>query len=475
MDNRLLVKNIDVLVTMDQKRSVYESAWLLAENGRIHSIGSGSDQLPQASDVIDGSGRIVMPGLVNTHHHLFQTLLRAVPSFQNAELFPWLRDLYLLMGSLTDEMVYTSSMLGLSELLMSGCTTAQDHFYLAVNNTSFDTEIRAARELGIRFHLSRGSFSVGQSDGGLPPDEIVEDEDDVLADCERLFETYHEGEPGGMIRIDLAPCSPFSVSPRLMEESAVLARRLGALLHTHLAETSDEEAYCLETYGHRPVEYVADLGWTGPDTWYAHAVHLDNEELALMGETGTGAAHCPSSNARLGSGIARLSDMLTAGVRVGLGVDGSASNDSSHLLAEARMAMLFQRAVHGADAFTATQALELATLGGASVLRREDIGALEPGKAADLVGFDLGQIDFAGALHDPVAALVFCTPPRADFSVIDGRQVVRDGQPVDLDVKDLITRHNRLSSEIVSRTEARHGQSFSDRIWHRLATEVNDA
>jgi cytosine/adenosine deaminase-related metal-dependent hydrolase len=436
----------------------------------IEGIGSSGDPAPKADQVLDASGRIVTPGLVNTHHHLFQTLLRAVPSFQNAELFPWLHDLYLLMGSLTDEMVYTSSLLGLSELLMSGCTTAQDHFYLAVNDTSFDTEIRVARELGIRFHLSRGSFSVGQADGGLPPDEIVEDEDDILADCERLFDAYHEAEPGGMVRIDLAPCSPFSVSPRLMEESAAMARRKGALLHTHLAETKDEESFCLETYGRRPVQYVADLGWTGPDTWYAHAVHLDDEEIALMGATGTGVAHCPSSNARLGSGIARLGDMLGAGVPVGLGVDGSASNDSSHMLAEARMAMLFQRAVRGADAMTATQALELATLGGAGVLRRDDIGTLAPGKAADLVGFDLRQIELAGALHDPVAALVFCTPPTVDFSIINGRQVVTDGRPVGMDLDEIVANHNRLASEIMARTETRHGRSFTDRTWRRLET-----
>jgi cytosine/adenosine deaminase-related metal-dependent hydrolase len=318
--------------------------------------------------------------------------------------------------------------------------------------------------------MSRGSFSVGQADGGLPPDEIVEDEDDILAVCERIFDAYHEAEPGGMVRIDLAPCSPFSVSPRLMEESAAMARRKGALLHTHLAETKDEEAFCLETYGRRPVQYVADLGWTGPDTWYAHAVHLDDEEIALMGATGTGVAHCPSSNARLGSGIARLGDMLGAGVPVGLGVDGSASNDSSHMLAEARMAMLFQRAVRGADAMTATQALELATLGGAGVLRRDDIGTLAPGKAADLVGFDLRQIELAGALHDPVAALVFCTPPTVDFSIINGRQVVTDGRPVGMDLDEIVANHNRLASEIMARTETRHGRSFTDRTWRRLET-----
>lgn len=463
----LLVKNIDHLVTLDDQRRVLRDGWLLVRGRTIAEVGGPGDSCPEADATLDAAGHLVMPGLINTHHHLFQTLLRAVPSLQNVELFPWLKELYLLMGSLTNEMVHVSAQIGLAELMLSGCTTAQDHFYLGVNDTCFDTEIEAARRLGIRFHLSRGSFTVGQSQGGLPPDDIVEAEDEVLADCERLVKTYHDPRPGGMVRVELAPCSPFSVSPRLMRESADMARRLGVALHTHLAEVKDEEAYCLERFGRRPAEYAADLGWVGGDVWYAHAVHVSSEEIGLMARTGTGVAHCPSSNMRLGSGIAPVCEMLARGVKVGLGVDGSASNDSSHLLAEARMAMLLQRAKHGAGALTATQALEMATLEGAKVLGRDDIGALRPGMAADFIGFDLAHLDFAGAQHDPVAALAFCTPARVSFSVIDGRQVVQDGQIVGLDPPGLIARHNRLAAEIVRRSEARYGHDFMTAAWRR--------
>lgn len=464
----LLVKNIDYLVTLDDDRRLLRDAWLLVRGNTIAGLGDAREPLPVAETVLDARGHIVLPGLINTHHHLFQTLLRAVPSFQNAGLFVWLKELYLLMGSLTDEMLYVSSQVGLAELLLSGCTTAQDHFYLGVNDTSFDTEIKAAQEVGIRFHLSRGSFSIGQSQGGLPPDEIVETEEAILADCERLVRTYHDPRPGGMVRIELAPCSPFSVSERLMQESAEMARRLGVALHTHLAETKDEEEYCLERYGRRPVQFVADLGWVGHDVWYAHAVHLNSDEINLMSHTGTGVAHCPSSNMRLGSGIAPVREMLAGGVKVGLGVDGSASNDSSHLLAEARMAMLLQRVKHGATALTATQALEMATLQGAKVLGRDDIGALTPGMAADFIGFDIDQLAYAGAQHDPVAALVFCTPSQVSFSVVDGRVVIRDGQILGLDMRKLIAQHNRLAGEIVARTEARYGHDFSTRVWRRI-------
>jgi cytosine/adenosine deaminase-related metal-dependent hydrolase len=465
----LLVKNIDTLITLDDERRVLRGAWLFVRAGRVAALGDAGQPAPEADSMIDAAGHLVLPGLINTHHHFFQTLLRAVPSFQNAGLFTWLKELYLLMGSLTDEMVHVSTQVALAELLLSGCTTAQDHFYLAVNDTSFDTEIRAARQLGVRFHLSRGSFSIGQSQGGLPPDEVVEDEDAILADCERLVRTYHDPRPGAMVRVELAPCSPFSVSERLMRESAALARRLGVELHTHLAETQDEEQYCLEHFNRRPVEWMADLGWVGGDVWYAHAVHVNAAEVGLMARTGTGVAHCPSSNMRLGSGIAPVCAMLAEGVKVGLGVDGSASNDSSHMLAEARMAMLLQRARHGATALTATQALELATLEGARVLGRQDIGALKPGLAADFIGFDLNQPGFAGALHDPVAALVFCAPAQVSFSVINGCLVVSEGRIRGLDLPALVAHHNRLAREIVERTEARYGHDFSAQVWRRVA------
>lgn len=466
-DESLLIKNIDWLVTMDGDRRVLRDAWLHVAGNVISAVGEQQASAPPADRVLDAAGMLVMPGLVNTHHHFFQTLLRAVPTLQDLNLFGWLKELYLLMGSLTDEMVYVSTKIALAELLLSGCTTAEDHFYLGVNDTAFDTEIRAARELGVRFHLGRGSFSVGRAQGGLPPDEIVEDEDAVLADCQRLVETYHDAQHGAMVRIELAPCSPFSVSPRLMRESAAMARRYGVGLHTHLAETRDEETYCLNRYGQRPVQYAADLGWLGPDVWFAHAVHLDSAEVELLGRTGTGVAHCPSSNMRLGSGIAPIVDMLEHNVPVGLAVDGSASNDSSNMLAEARVAMLLQRVKHGAETMAPSQALELATLQGARVLRRDDIGAVRPGLCADLVGFDLSRLAYAGSGHDPVAALVLCDPQPVEFSVINGQVVILNGQLPDVDLPELIARHNRLSATMVSLAEKHYGAQFTRRDWRR--------
>jgi len=461
----LLINNILCLVTMDRAQPVIDGGWVLIEGNRIAALGGRNDEPPPAERTLNATGHVVLPGLINTHHHLFQTLLRAVPCIQDAGLFAWLEKLYLMMGELTDEMLYSSCLVGMAELMLSGCTTAQDHFYLGVNDTSFDTEISAARRLGLRFHLSRGSFSVGQSQGGLPPDDTVEDEDAILADCERLIRTYHDREHGAMVRIDLAPCSPFSVSERLMRESAEMARRYGVGLHTHLCETLDEETYCLEHFGRRPVQLAEDLGWVGPDVWYAHAIHLNPSEIEMLARTGTGIAHCPSSNMRLGSGIAPVCELLAAGGTVGLAVDGSASNDSSHLLAEARMAMLLQRVKHGAQAMPASQALELATLQGAKVLRRDDVGSLRPGMAADLVGFDARQLSFAGAVHDPAAALVFCQPGPASFSIINGAVAVEDGRIPGLDLPGLAARHNALSAELLARTEARYGHTFTARNW----------
>lgn len=464
----LLVKDIDYLVTMDQSRRVIEDGWLLVKDNTIAALGGLGDVPPEAEETVDADGHIVLPGLVNTHHHFYQNLLRVMPPSQNAGLFGYLNELYYTMGSLTNEMVYVSSLVGIAELMLSGCTTTSDHFYLHVNDTSHDTEIDAARELGIRFHLCRGSLSVGRSQGGLSPDDVVEDEDDILADCERLAKTYHDVNPGAMVRLAVAPCSVMEISSRLMRESAVLARKFGLGLHTHLAETQDDVAYCMERFGKRPVQFAADLGWVGPDTWFAHAVHVNPEEIALLADTDTGVAHCPGANMRLGSGVAPIRDMLTKGVRVGLGVDGSASNDSSHLLAEARKAMLLQRVHYGADALSATEVLEMATLQGAGLLQRDDIGALEPGMMADFVGYDLNQLGYSGALHDPVAALVFCTPSQVSFSVINGKVVVQGGRITDLDLPDLVSRHNRLAKEIIARSEARHGHDLTSRVWRRI-------
>jgi 8-oxoguanine deaminase len=343
---------------------------------------------------------------------------------------------------------------GLAELLLSGCTTTSDHLYLVPQGVRHDDEIRAARELGVRFHPCRGSMSLGESHGGLPPDCVVQTEDEIISDSERLYDLYHDPEPYSMLRIAVAPCSLFSVTGDSMRRSAAWARERNLTLHTHVAETRAEETFCRERFGCRPVEYMQQLDWVGPDVWYAHAIFLDEREIQLMADTGTGVAHCPSSNMRLGSGTAPIREYLDAGVRVGLAVDGSASNDSSHLLAEARMALLLQRVAKGATALTVEEALEMATLGGARVLGRDDVGSLEPGKAADFIGVDLDRLDFAGAAcHDPLGSLVLCTPPTVALSVIDGRVVVEDGQIPGLDLPRAVARQNELALEMVRRAE----------------------
>jgi cytosine/adenosine deaminase-related metal-dependent hydrolase len=435
----------------------------------IRSVGPTSE-LPTAADrVVEASGMVVLPGLVNTHHHLYQTLTRALPAVQDAELFDWLINLYRVWGELTGEAVYVSAKLGLAELLLSGCTTASDLFYVFPHGSdvSIDAEIAAARELGIRFHPGRGSMSRGKSQGGLPPDEVVQTEEEILCDCERLIHTYHDPQRGAMLRIDLAPCSPFSVSREGMVAVRDLGRREGVRLHTHLAETRDEERYCQEVYGMRPVALMEDLGWLGPDAWFAHVVHVNEAEIARLAETGTGVAHCPSSNMRLGSGIAPIVPMLQAGVPVGLAVDGSASNDSSHMLAEARQALLLQRVRYGAGALSVTQALELATLGGARVLGRDDIGALAPGRAADLVGVRRDRLEYAGAQHDPVGALLLCAPAWVDLAMVQGEVRVWNGTIPGLDLPALVARHNALAAELVARAEARYGRPLCERVWRK--------
>ncbi len=445
----LLVRGARLLITMDAERRRFAPGSVLVRDQVIEAVGA-ADELPTTADcVIDASGMVVLPGLVNTHHHLFQTLTRALPAVQNAELFAWLVNLYPIWARLTAEAVYTSAMVGLAELLLSGCTTTTDHLYLVPNDAQHDDEIRAARELGIRFHPCRGSMSLGHSEGGLPPDSIVQSEEEIVADVERLVSLYHDPRPCSMLRIAVAPCSPFSVTRDSMRRTAAWAREHGLCLHTHVAETLDEEVYCLERYGLRPLEYMRRLDWLGPDVWFAHAVHLNAGEVALLAETGTCVAHCPSSNMRLGSGIAPIRAMLDAGVPVGLGVDGSASNDSSHMLAEARMALLLQRVAGGATALTVQEALEMATLGGARALGRDDIGYLAPGQAADLIGIELDRVEYAGAAcHDPAGALILCRPANVDLSLINGRVVVEGGRIRGLDLERLVARHNELAVEL---------------------------
>lgn len=444
----LLLKHADLLVTMDAQRRQIADGGLFVRDDAIVQVGPTAE-LPAAADtVINARGMIVLPGLINTHHHLYQTLTRCMA--QDSVLFDWLTTLYPIWARLTPEAVYVSAKVGLAELMLSGCTTASDHLYIYPNGCRIEHEIEAAVELGIRFVATRGSMSLGRSRGGLPPDRCVETEEFILKDSQRAIEQYHQRERFAMVQVALAPCSPFSVTADLMRESAALARSYGVRLHTHLAETLDEERFCLEKFGARPVEYVESLGWVGPDVWHAHCVHLNAAEIALFAATGSGVAHCPSSNMRLASGIAPVRAMRDAGVKVGLGVDGSASNDGNHLLAEARQALLLQRVRDlNPTALGAQEALELATLGGAAVLGRDDIGSLAPGMAADFIGYRLERLDFAGALHDPLAALVFCTPPKVDLSVINGKVRVQDGEIVGLDVVGLVRRHNAISRQML--------------------------
>jgi 8-oxoguanine deaminase len=461
--NTILVKNARILVTMDEQRREIENGALFIRDNIIERVGATNDLPDTADQIIDLSDHIVLPGLVNTHHHLYQSLTRVIA--QDADLFSWLTTLYPIWARLNDEAVYVSTITGLAELALSGCTTSSDHLYLFPNDCTLDSQIRAAQEIGVRFHAARGSMSLGESDGGLPPDRVTEDESFILKDSQRLIETYHDPDPQAMIRIVLAPCSPFSVTGNLMRESAVLAREYGVRLHTHLAETIEEESFCLETFGMRPVAYVESLGWTGADVWHAHCVHMSDQEVDLFGRTGTGVAHCPASNMRLASGIARLLDFRSASVPVGLGVDGSASNDAGHLMSEARLAMLLQRVAPDrylseapggrsgfagiASAMTARQALELATLGGAAVLGREDIGALQPGKSADVIAINLNSLPYSGAQHDPVAALVFCNPQNVNWSIINGRVIVENGRLTTVDLAPHIMRHNEISFAMI--------------------------
>jgi cytosine/adenosine deaminase-related metal-dependent hydrolase len=401
-----------------------------------------------ADRLITATDKVVLPGLINTHHHLFQTLTRALAP--DSGLFNWLKTLYPIWARMDGEAVYTSALVGMSELILSGCTTASDHLYLFPNGAKLDDEIRAAQELGFRFHAARGSMSLGESDGGLPPDSVVETEEAILRDCRRVIEQFHDPDPLAMIRVVVAPCSPFSVTPDLMRESARLARSYGVTLHTHLAETKDEEDFCLERFGYRPAAYAQQLEWVGDDVWWAHSVHVNSEEIALMARTQTGAAHCPCSNMRLASGIAPVRAWLDNGVRVGLGVDGSASNDGSHMLNEARQALLLQRVLNEATTLTTREALWLGTRGGAQVLKRDDIGQLAVGKAADFIAFDLNRLAYAGAQHDPMAALIFCAPQPVDLSVINGRIIVEDGELRTVELGPVIERHNRISQHLIN-------------------------
>ena len=458
MSRTLLLRNARCVATFDEQRRELSDASVFIRDHRIEAIGPAADLPDQADEVLDLSGCLVTPGLINTHHHMYQSLTRAIPAVQDAELFSWLQGLYPIWAGLTPEMVRVSTQVAMAELLLSGCTTSSDHLYIYPNGVRLDDSIEAAQAIGMRFVATRGSMSVGRSQGGLPPDEVVEREDAILRDTQRLIERWHDARHGAMVQVAVAPCSPFSVSRDLMRESALLARAHGVRLHTHLAENDHDIAYSRDKFGCTPAEYAEQLGWVGHDVWHAHCVKLDAAGMALFARTRTGVAHCPCSNMRLASGIAPIRRMLDAGVPVGLGVDGSASNDGAHMLGEARQALLLARVGRALEPFgcdagpaemKARDALALATRGGAEVLGRSDIGSLAVGQCADLAVFDLSSLDLAGgAVHDPVGALLLCAPAKARHTVVNGRVVVRDGQLTTLDLPPLIERHNRLALQL---------------------------
>ena len=439
----ILLKNADHILTMDDQRRELRGADILLRDGVIAAIG---ENLTSRGETLSAKGCVLTPGLVNTHHHLYQTLTRAVPGGQDALLFGWLQTLYPIWSRFTPEAFFISAQVGLAELALSGCTLTSDHLYLYPNGARLEDTIHAAHEIGLRFHPTRGAMSIGESDGGLPPDSLVEREADILDDCIRVVDAFHDPAEGAMVRVGIAPCSPFSVSRELMRDAALLARDKGVMLHTHLAENDEDIRYSLANFGMRPGQYAEELGWTGPDVWHAHCVKLDSAEIGLFARSRTGVAHCPCSNCRLGSGIAPLRQMRDSGVPVGLGVDGSASNDMGNLMLEARQAMLLQRVAIGADAMSAREALEIATRGGADVLGRPDCGRLAVGKRADIALWDITGIDSAGS-WDP-AALVLAGPTRVRHLFVEGRQVVREGQIATVDMPRVIERQNAIARSL---------------------------
>lgn len=442
----VLITGAEVIVTMDGARRELAGADLVLRDGVIAAIGQ---DLHSSGEIVHAQGCVVTPGLVNTHHHLYQTLTRAVPGGQDALLFGWLKTLYPIWARMGPEEIRVSAQVGLAELALSGCTLSSDHLYMYPGGARLEDTIHAAAELGLRFHPTRGAMSIGQSAGGLPPDSLVEDESAILDDCIRVIDAFHDAGEGSMCRVGVAPCSPFSVSRGLMRDAALLARDKGVMMHTHLAENDEDVAYSLAQFGCRPGDYARDLGWVGEDVWHAHCVKLDGAEIDLFAATKTGVSHCPCSNCRLGSGIAPVRAMRDAGVRVALGVDGSASNDAGSLIGEARQAMLLQRVQNGADAMAAREALEIATLGGAQVLGRPDCGVIAPGKRADIAIWDVSGLEAAGA-WDPVAALVLCGPSKVRDLFVEGRQIVRDGQITTLDMARVIAHQNRLARALMA-------------------------
>ncbi len=442
----ILIKSADMILTMDDHRRELAGMDIRLVDGVISDIGHLKPS--EGEEVVLAHGCVVTPGLVNTHHHLYQTLTRAVPGGQDALLFGWLQTLYPIWARFGPEEMRVSALTGLAELALSGCTMTSDHLYLYPNGSRLDDTIYAAQDIGMRFHATRGAMSIGESDGGLPPDHLVEREQDILNDCIRVVDQFHDASEGAMVRVGLAPCSPFSVSRDLMRDAALLARDKGVMLHTHLAENDEDIAYSMEKFGCRPGQYAEDLGWTGDDVWHAHCVKLDAQEIDLFARSGTGVAHCPCSNCRLGSGIAPVRQMRDAGVKVGLGVDGSASNDAGNLMNEARQTMLLQRVINGADAMSAREALEIATRGGAQTLGRDDCGQIAIGKRADIAIWDVTGIEAAGS-WDP-AALVLIGVNKVRDVFVEGRQIVRDGHITTIDLAQTIVQQNKLVKRLMA-------------------------
>ena len=445
MTKTWIIKNAHTILTMDDTRRELNGHDILLRDGVISEIGENIP-VPAGAEIVDAQNAVVTPGLVNTHHHLYQSLTRAVPGGQDALLFGWLQTLYPIWAGFGPEEMRVSAMLGLSELALSGCTMSSDHLYLFPNGARLDDTIEGAAEVGLRFFPTRGAMSIGESDGGLPPDHLVEDEDNILSDCIRVIDLFHDASESSMVRVGVAPCSPFSVSRELMRDAALLARDKSVFLHTHLAENDEDIAYSLEKFGCRPGQYAEDLGWTGDDVWHAHCVRLNGQEIDLFSKSGTGVAHCPCSNCRLGSGIAPIRAMRDQGVKVGLGVDGSASNDIANLMDEVRQTMLLQRVQNGADAMSAREALEIATRGGADILGRPECGRIAVGKRADIAIWDINGIESAGSWD--LAALVIAGPNKVRHLFVEGRQIVRDWHIATLDLPKLIETQNRLALKL---------------------------
>ncbi|MFH0883614.1 MAG: 8-oxoguanine deaminase [bacterium] len=462
----ILIQNPLHVATMDDAGTEFSGGHILVENGVISSIGANPLDVA-ADEIIAADGMVVIPGLVNTHHHLYQSLTRNIPRMQDASLFDWLVNHYEVWRELTGEAVRVSATTALLEMMKSGVTTSSDHLYLfphRAEKTLIDAEIASAHLLGLRFQPTRGSMTLGKSQGGLPPDDVVQSEEEILLDTERLLKQYHDESEGSMVRISLAPCSPFSVTSQQLKNTADFARANGLRVHTHTAETLDEETFCLKTYGKRPVEYLDSLGWIDSNTWHAHAVHLNDDEILRMGEVHAGVAHCPDSNMRLGSGIARVREMLDAGVAVGLGVDGSASNDSSNLLTGARNAMMISRLRERDYWLTARDVLRIATRGGAEALGRSDIGQLVAGKRADLALFNVQGIEYAGGMSDPLAALVFSVRMSpVDWLIVEGEIRIRRGRS-DVDERALVQRHNQIADEMLRHAGKNSGIDFLARV-----------